>query len=40
LGGWLAGLGGVVMGLLLALFAVVALWFFALPYVLSVGPCI
>jgi hypothetical protein len=40
LGGWVGGVLGFFLGLLLALGALLALWFFAFPYILSVGPTI
>jgi hypothetical protein len=40
LGGWLAGLTGVFVGVILALGGVLALWYFAFPYVLGIGPVI
>jgi hypothetical protein len=38
LGGWLAGIAGFFIGLFVALAGMLALWFFAFPYVLGRGP--
>lgn len=38
LGGWLAGMVGFFVGLLIALAGVLVLWFFAFPWVLGTGP--
>ena len=40
LGGWLAGMAGILVGLTLGVVAGILLWFFAFPYILSIGPFI
>jgi hypothetical protein len=40
LGGWLGGILGFFLGLALAVAGLLILWYYALPYILSVGPTI
>jgi hypothetical protein len=40
LGGWVAGIFGFFVGLLLGLAAAVAIWFLGFPYIMSIGPSV
>jgi hypothetical protein len=40
LGGWLGGIPGFFIGLFLAVVGVLVLWYYAFPFILSIGPTI